>query len=346
MTAELAPSGHYAGAPPEGFLPHLTHHVAELGRTMVTEGDWSAIGFGTATVRLRARPEGLDLRFVNAGRVELYQLRELSLYLLDHLWPEAVAGIVWRGFEALADVPPNFHTARLVARERIGANFLRVTLGSDGVAALAAGAMHFSLLLPPEGRTPVWPWLDDRGRTKWPEGADVLHRAAYTFVSLDQAAGRFTFDIYLHDGSRTSDWALAAPIGALVGVTGPGGGGFPPGDDLLLAGDETALPAIRRIIETSDPGRRITALVETGDPGDRLIADVPGHVALRWLDRRAGETLAQALPAVAVPAPGSSRFVWVAAEKEVIRTARSHFRTAAALMPAEGYFSWYWERPA
>ena len=346
MTADPTPSGHFSGTLPDGFVPHLTHHVAEIGRTLRSDGDWLEVGFGAATVRLLAAPDRLDMRFLNAGRVELYQLRELALYLLDHLWPEAAAGIAWQGFDALADVPPNFHTARLVARDRIGANFLRVTLASDGVAALASGAMHFSLLLPPEGRAPVWPWLDDRGRTKWPEGADALHRAAYTFVTLDPAGGQFTFDIYLHDGSRTSDWALTAPVGALVGLTGPGGGGFPPGDDLLLAGDETALPAIRRIIESSDPSRRITALVETGDPGDRLIADVPDHVALRWLDRRAGETLDKVLPALSVAGPGTSRFVWVAAEKEVIRTARSHFRATAALTPAEGYFSWYWERPA
>lgn len=342
MTGLSPPSGQYAGALPDGFVAHLGAQVAELGRSLSTDGGWLEVAFGTARVRILAAPGGLELRFLNAGTVELYQLRELALYLLDRLWPEAAAGMVWHGFDSLRGAPPNFHTARLAGRQRIGANFLRVSLDCDGTAALAGGAMHFSLLLPPDGRAPLWPRLDESGRTQWPAGADALHRAAYTFVDLDPEAGRFTFDLYLHPGSRTSDWALSAPIGAVAGLTGPGGGGFPPGDDLLLAGDETALPAIRRIIQTSAPGRRITALVETGDPGDRLI-EAPAGVDLRWLDRGA---LPEALRKARVAPPGASRFVWVGAEKAVIRDARAHFRATAALTPAEGYFSWYWDRAA
>lgn len=171
-------------------------------------------------------------------------------------------------------------------------------MGCAGTAALDAGPMHFSLLLSPEGRAPVWPRLDGRGRTVWPEGEEALHRAAYTFVALEPEANRFTFDLFLHEGSRASAWALSAPLGTKVAVMGPGGGDLPDAGEILLAGDETALPAIRRILETSAADRRGRVLIEIGDDGDRMPLRAPEQVEVTWLRRHAGETLLAALRAV------------------------------------------------
>lgn len=334
-----APGGRYEGALPPDFRSHLKAHLAEYGCPMRDDADRIEVTFGAARIRLRVTPDLFEVAYPDAADVALYTLRELTLYLLDHLHPPAGAGIVWHGFAETTGTPPNFHLAHVLGRERLSPGFVRVWLGCEGVAALDGGAMHFSLLLPPEGQRPVWPQLDGKGRTIWPKGAAQLHRAAYTFVTFEPAAGRFAFDVFLHAGGRVSDWALTAPVGSVVGITGPGGGDFPPGQNLLLAGDETALPAIRRILEHSEPTRNCTVLLETGRAEDRLL---PAGPNLRWIDRSAGETLWQALRET--PAPAGDRFVWVAAEQATARRAKDHFRKTFGLKATEGYFSGYWSR--
>lgn len=223
-----APGGRYEGALPPDFRSHLKAHLAEYGCPMCDEGDRIEVTFGAARIRLRVTPDLFEVAYPDAADVALYTLRELTLYLLDHLHPPAGAGIVWHGFAETTGTPPNFHLAHVLGRERLSPGFVRVWLGCEGVAALDGGAMHFSLLLPPEGQAPVWPRLDGKGRTIWPKGAAQLHRAAYTFVTFEPAAGRFAFDVFLHAGGRVSDWALTAPVGLWWGSPGRGAEIFRP----------------------------------------------------------------------------------------------------------------------
>ncbi len=122
----------------------------------------------------------------------------------------------------------------------VGSSFLRVELDCADTARLARErGMHFSLLLPPEPRAPVWPGLDHNGRPVMPEGDDRLHSAAYTFVDLDPDRGRFTFDVFERDGGRATIWARSAQPDDLVGISDPGSGGLPPGQDILIGLDAT-----------------------------------------------------------------------------------------------------------
>ena len=50
-------------------------------------------------------------------------------------------------------------------------------------------------------------------------------------------------------GGPTAEWALAVEPGEEVGLLGPAGGWMPDNEDILLAGDETAVPAIARIAQ-------------------------------------------------------------------------------------------------
>ncbi|MFT3687445.1 siderophore-interacting protein [Paenirhodobacter sp.] len=332
----MTPHGIYEGPLPDDFLSHMRMHLTEYGYAPRDAEGWTEIDIGPAVVRLRTGP--LRIEFLGTSEAQRHQLREMALYLLDHLCPEAGAGIVWQGFPPFEGAPPSFHLGRLAGRRRISPGFMRIDLDCADTAALTTGGMHFSLLLPPDDAAPEWPRLSPEGRTIWPGGKAQLHRAAYTFVTLDPGAGRFSFDIFLHPGSRTSDWAEQAPLGAPVGLTGPGGGDFPPGERILLAGDETALPAIRRILEHSAPDRHCTVLIEADNPEDHLLDPPPACKALRWVDRGG---LWEALRET--PAPeGPDRFVWVAAEQDTVRRAKAHFRATAGLAAREGYFSSYW----
>ncbi|MGP3698162.1 siderophore-interacting protein [Rhodobacter sp. NSM] len=343
MSFPKSTAGQYEGTLPENLLDHIVDHVADYGVPLERDGHQLRISHARAEIRIEALDGVLRIGIGAAGAVDLYHARESTMFLLDHVCPEAGAGIAWSG-EAWTAHPPSFHLATLHSRERVGASFLRLTMACPGVEALSTGGMHFSLLLPPEGRPPVWPSLDGRGRTCWPEGDDALHRAAYTFVSLDAKAGSFSFDLFLHEGSRASAWAEAAPIGATAGIMGPGGGDLPEAAHVLLAGDETALPAIRRILELSSPDRRGRVLIETGDAADRCPLALPAGMDLTWLSRRAGETLLDALRSLDFDNREPPPYLWIAAEQATVRAARAHFGRDPRVKGMRPYFSAYWRR--
>ncbi|WP_353472804.1 siderophore-interacting protein [Salipiger sp. H15] len=341
MTLPIRPtsSSRFDGALPEGFVAHLRAHLEEYGVPLEERGARLTARYAKADVALHLDAGGFAVEIAAEDELPLHQCRETVIYLLDHLLPEAGARMSWSGV-AEARTPPNFHFATVLSTRRITPNFLRLEMACDGIAALSEGGMHFSLLLPPEGSSPRWPELTEQGRTIWPDGACALHRAAYTFVWLDAAAGRFAFDIFEHEGGRTTDWARRAAPGETVGIMGPGGGDFPQAECLLLAGDETALPAIRRILEHSPTTRRGTVLIETGSEGDRPELPLPPGMSLRWIPREGGG-LEAALAEVTEIEDG--QHVWLAAEKSVVRAAKAQFKALG--LPRElGYFSAYWIR--
>jgi len=337
----LVSIGRFEGAVPEDVIAHAAGHVRAWD-IPVTEG---AAGIETilrkAHIALRRDPRGLTVEIAAPDRVELHVARESVFFLLDHLVPGAGQALDWTGEVEAEGHPPGFHTARVLSVARVAPRFLRVTLSCAGTARLLQGGMHVSLLLPPEGRDPVWPRVAASGRTVWPSGADALHRAAYTLVEPDPAALRFAVDIFEHAGGRTAAWAASGPEGQVIGLTGPGGGDFPEGSDLLMAGDETALPAIRRILAASAPGRTGRVLIEVGGAEDVEDLAAPAGMAIRWLLRDRGESLGQWLDGRPGAAPGPETFVWVAAEQALARRARLQFREGG-LPRTRGYFSGYW----
>ncbi|MCE3544330.1 siderophore-interacting protein, partial [Escherichia coli] len=97
-----------------------------------------------------------------------------------------------------------------------------------------------------------WPTMGRDGRPVWPEGDDALIARVYTIRTIDIERGEVDIDMVVHPGNDTpgSTWALNAKPGGIVGMTGPGGGSVEDAGRYLLVGDETALPAIGRILET------------------------------------------------------------------------------------------------
>ena len=128
--------------------------------------------------------------------------------------------------------------------------FIRVTVSGRDAARFAEHSLHFRLLLPPSGRAPIWPRTAASGRTVWPDGENALHRPVYTVAA--QSGDLLEFDIFRHRNSPTCDWALSKPVGRQVGILGPGGGWCPSAKRIWLFGDETALPAMARILALAE----------------------------------------------------------------------------------------------
>ena len=89
-------------------------------------------------------------------------------------------------------------------------------------------------------------------------------------------------------------WALTTRPGDAIQVIAPhrgtrdyGGTEFAPGErrELLLAADETALPAITRILADVDPEFSGHAFVEVSSAEDILPLDLPGDIEITWIVR-------------------------------------------------------------
>lgn len=333
----------FGGDLPDDLLAHIAAHAREADLHVQETEHALTVTVPLAKVTMEREAGALRVGVDAVDAVSLQNIRDYLLHVLDHVAPGLVQSGAWRGDIARNRAPLNFAAATVRRVWRVAPHFLRVELDCADTRRLDAGrGMHFSLLLPPEGRKPIWPRLDDDGRTVMPAGKDRLHRAVYTFVDLDPRRGRFSFDIFEHEGGRITGWARAAQPGQAVGISGPGGGEFPPGQDLLIAGDETALPAIRRILGHSGADRCGRVIVEVGTPEDICEIARPAGMTLRWCVRSRNETLWDVL-ATEPPPAAKDGYVWIAAEKRLVKQAKARFRDMFGFGPKNGYFAYYWE---
>ncbi len=226
----------------------------------------------------------------------------------------------------------------------------RVKFSCADVSPFIGGDMHVRILVPPKGRTPIWPGLRDDGRVDWPEGEDALLVRVYTIRKVDQERGELWVDFFQHPAPGVltpgADFARDAKAGDRLAFLGPGGGDLPLAREILLVGDESALPAIARIAAEVPPDTRMRAIIEVQDEAEeqRFHRPEPGSAlaASQILCRCNPDRLFDAAKA-AIASVDDETFVWVACEKDDVRLIRS-------LLKQRGhdrrrmYVAWYWER--
>jgi NADPH-dependent ferric siderophore reductase len=224
----------------------------------------------------------------------------------------------------------------------------RVVLSGTPTTVAAAGPT-VNLLVPRVGdAAPRWPRVAKDGRIVWPDGAHGVSLRSYTARRQDPVAARVEIDFVLHGDGPAAAWATAAAPGALLGVAGAGALGDRPAAQLLLAGDETALPAISRILAAAPATSRGIALLEVAGAAEEQPLSAPDGVAVRWLhrgDTPPGESTLLADAVVAIDRPeGEDVFAWVAAESAAVRTIRADLRGRWGLSRAQHHAIGYWRR--
>jgi NADPH-dependent ferric siderophore reductase len=224
----------------------------------------------------------------------------------------------------------------------------RVVLSGSTGTVVAAGPT-VNLLVPRVGDpAPRWPAVARDGRIVWPAGSHGISLRSYTARRQDPDAGHVEIDFVLHGTGPAAAWAAAARPGVLLGVAGSGPLGNRPAGWLLLAGDETALPAISRILAGSPRDVRGVALVEVADAGEEQPLTAPEEVDVRWLHRDGvppGESslLADAVAALERP-DTDDLFAWVAGESAAVRAIRADLRGRWGLGRAQHHAIGYWRR--
>lgn len=248
-------------------------------------------------------------------------------------------GLSWEG--ALAGrLPGNVSLARIETVERISPSYIRIRMTGPALARFARFALHFRLLLGPEGAP--WPATDEGGVTLWPDGIGAWHRPVYTTREIEPLGGeaaRITFDVFRHEGGRTTGWAERVRPGAEIAISGPSGGDRPAAPWMALIGDETAVPVIARILAEADPAMQGTATLFVPEAGDVQHLAAPAGVALCWIRRDEPASALDALRALAIP--GRDRFVFFAAERREAFAARDLLRERG-LARGEFFASSYW----
>jgi NADPH-dependent ferric siderophore reductase len=224
----------------------------------------------------------------------------------------------------------------------------RVLLRGTPAAAAAAGpTVH--LLVPRVGDAdPQWPAIARDGRIVWPQGSHGVSLRSYTARRQDPDAGTVEIDFVLHGTGPAAAWAAAAEEGSPVAFAGGAPLGDRPADRLLLAGDETALPAISRLLAAAPASTRGLALVEVAGPEEEQAVAAPGGVEVRWLHRGGTPPGESTLLADAVAALGRPEdddfFAWMAAESAAVRAVRADLRNRWGLGRAQHHAIGYWRR--
>ena len=224
----------------------------------------------------------------------------------------------------------------------------RVTLTASPAVVAAAGPT-LSLLVPRVGDpAPRWPQVARDGRIVWPQGSHGVALRSYTARRQDPAAGELDVDFVLHGDGPAATWAAAAAPGAVLGVAAAAPLGAEQAGWLLLAGDETALPGISRILAAAAPDTRGVVLLEVAGPAEEQGLPAPPAIEVRWLHRAGtapGEStlLVDAVAALERP-EGEDLFAWVGAESATVRAVRADLRGRWGLRRHQHHAIGYWRR--
>ncbi|MFC8906523.1 siderophore-interacting protein, partial [Micromonospora sp. NPDC057140] len=273
------------------------------------------------------------------------------------------------------------------AVRRLSPSFVRVTFTGADLDRFADNGydQRIKLALPLPGQAEVHLPAGPDWYTRYRALPERLRNPVrtYTVRAARPHLAEVDVDLVLHgDGGPATRWARrvcpgdrAALLGPDAGFDGEHGGiefRPPPAGRLLLAGDETAVPAITAILERLPADARGRALLEVPEPADALGVAAPPGVQVTWLPRAGGRHGSRLVPAVAAaaglltgPAPAATPvadvdvdrellwevptpatpvplYAWLAGEAGVIRTLRRHLVAERGLDRRAVAFMGYW----
>ncbi|PBB25165.1 MULTISPECIES: siderophore-interacting protein [unclassified Mesorhizobium] len=278
-----------------------------------------------------------------------YMKMILAGHIAAHL--RTTEGLRWHGDGADAGTPVFFREISVLSSTRLSPHMQRLRFSGRDLDRFSHGGFHVRLLLPPTGRQAVWPTMGADGLIVWPSGEDALTVRVYTIRALDVTEGWLDIDFVLHPGAETpaAAFALDARSGDVIGMIGPGGGGLPEASNLLLLGDDTALPAIGRMLEELAPSARAEAIIEVDGPRDRMALAAGNNIAVRWLYRHGREAGGAGLLPAALRERGPAAddlYVWAGCEFADFREIRSIVRKGWGLPRDRHLVTAYWRRDA
>lgn len=263
--------------------------------------------------------------------------------------PMSIYAITTRKLQVrrIADVTPGMRRVTLggpelaehVAANGFGVNEFR----SDGFDD------EFKLILPDPQTGELHVPTQNEGRLTWTAGSFSGTRT-YTVRRWDAEAGELDIDLVNHGSGPATRWAYGCEVGDDIHVAGPKmSGGHPDAAWLLIAGDETALPAIGRWLEEMPAGTRAEVFIEVASADHVQELTTAADARITWLDRKgapAGTTSLMFDALQAAPWHSDDVYAWVAGEALTLAPIRRWLRNDKGLDKRRVEVTGYWRRAA
>jgi NADPH-dependent ferric siderophore reductase len=191
----------------------------------------------------------------------------------------------------------------VAAIRRMSPHFVRVTFRSDDLRDLGWDGpdQRIKVVLPLAGSGFDDVPFDGDWYSAWRALPDDRRNPirTYTIRAARPELGELDVDFVAHgDSGPASRWIAAAEVGDRLLVIGPdatsdeesGGWEWNSGAarTLLIAGDETAVPAVGAILEQLPADARGAVFLEVPEAGDELELRAPAGVGVHWLARGDG----------------------------------------------------------
>lgn len=266
------------------------------------------------------------------------------------------------GGDAAAAEPFRFFRLEVARTERLSPTLLRITFtggdgtdGTDGLDGFASGGcdQSLSLFLPHPGQAePVMPtgpdWFNEY-RALDPGVRAVLR--SYTVRA--QRPGEVDIDFVLHTdpAGPAAQWAGDAGPGDWIIALGPAvpdntGVRFrlPEGADyVIVAADETALPAAAAILESLPAGLPAKVWIRVPHADDAIKLHTAADAGISWLT---GDTAGVVDALRAAELPAGTPYAWLAGEAGMVRELRRQLVREREFDRRAVSFTGYWRRGA
>lgn len=245
------------------------------------------------------------------------------------------------------------HLLQVLRTQQLTPHMVRVVLGGEGFSRIEFKDdtdQYIKLLFADPALKLERPYDMDALRETLTTDQMPVTRT-YTIRHVDHAAEEVWVDFVTHGAAGLAGpWAESAQPGDLISFFGPGSG-YAPRQDAgfhLLAGDESAVPAIAAAVESMPADARGLVLLEAASEEERLPIEAPSGVELRWLYRGGHFTvesarLAEDVEALTLPDVAAEEVqVFVHGEREQMKRIRRHLVEERGL-PRKGMsLSAYW----
>jgi len=241
--------------------------------------------------------------------------------------------------------PPRFRQVEVRNVEQLTPRLRRVTFGGDELDGLVVEqpAASVRLLIPTPGTdalmVPTW----TGNEFLLPGGARPTIRT-FTPWRVRGDAREIDLGIVIHGTGAASEWARSVSIGAPAAISGPGRGYTvdPDARAFVLAGDETAIPAIAQLLETL-PGAATTQVhIEIASSEAQFDLPTGAHAEVRWHEQAGTPGAAMAAAIEASDIDDDAR-VWVAGEAASVQRVRRHLFDERGIPRAKTTVRGYWK---
>jgi NADPH-dependent ferric siderophore reductase len=242
--------------------------------------------------------------------------------------------------------PPRFR--RVVVRQvaHLSPRMTRVTFAGPDLEGLTVEqpAASVRLLLPSSGAhelvLPIW----NGNEFLLPDGQRPTIRT-FTPYRVDAESLELDLEIVVHGKGVAAEWADAARPSDPAAISGPGRGYTIDHDApaFLLAGDETAIPAISQLLEGLPAETPVQVHIEVAHPDARLALPDHPRATVEWHDlpdAPAGDVLLDAVRGADL-ALGTR--VWAAGEAAAVQRIRRHLFQDRGLPRTQTSVRGYWK---